>query len=58
MEAPATVVKTAIQPGALIKLALGTLAIFAILDLLKVDVFAILKPVTWAKAKWGSKPAA
>lgn len=58
MEAPAAIVKTAVQPSALIKLALGTLAIFAILDLLNVDVFALFKPVTWAKAKWGSKPAA
>lgn len=54
MEKPVAVVKAAISPGSIIKLALGSLALFAILDFAGVTNW-ILFPVSTAKAKFAAR---
>lgn len=56
MENPTAVIKSAIQPGTVVKGILGAIIIFAVFDLLGQTDF-IVKPVTWLKNKF-AKPAA
>jgi hypothetical protein len=55
MESPVAIVKSTLNPGNLIKFALGSLAVFALLNLLGWTDF-ILYPVDSFRAKF--KPAA
>jgi hypothetical protein len=56
MESPTTIVKSAIQPGTIIKGIVGALIVFAIFDLLGFTDY-ILRPVTALKARFAG-PAA
>jgi len=51
MDSPAQVVKAAINPSSIIRFAVGSLVVFALLDLLGVTDW-ILFPVTTARQKF------
>jgi hypothetical protein len=55
MESPATIVKAAIQPAAIVRYVVGTLVVFALLDFAGITNW-LLFPVTTAKAKF-AKPS-
>jgi hypothetical protein len=54
MDSPAAIVKQSLNPGSIIKLLVGSLVVFAILDFANLTGY-ILYPVTSLKAKFATK---
>ena len=50
MDAPATIVKNAIQPATIVKFAVGSLVVFALLDLMGATDY-LLRPVSMIRAR-------